>query len=350
MPLSSFFGGLQRFGLQRLAGQALGWAPRAYGQVDKAVFGGALPGGADSPVVGSSVNREEQQRAARNVYDRAADVVKALQGYSAVTAIPSVGNFIYQQRAAAPSESVSRGAVDKVRSFVEAAIPGNVWIKYGNFPQGPHVLIQPENKFVGLSPSAVDSNLTHGPTAFHEFGHSLSYHEPAGFQASVGRGMYGSKAGDIPAITSLRSPDDKDKPLLQAGIEGAFANLFTPGVRHTLIDEANASRRALELSRQFNLPAGRRGLAGAYSTYLGMPMKEGFVSGVAGELLGRATQKIGDFIGDQVIDPIADKLRGSQYSSLEEKLLPYGYNESQWRLKPLPSPTFGAPSVSIQRK
>ena len=39
MPLSSFFGGLQRF-----AGQALGGAQRAYGQADRAL-GGWLPGG-----------------------------------------------------------------------------------------------------------------------------------------------------------------------------------------------------------------------------------------------------------------------------------------------------------------
>ncbi|NBX49668.1 hypothetical protein EBT25_06930 [bacterium] len=345
MPLSSFFGGVQRF-----AGQALGRAQRAYGQVDKSVFGGALPGGADSPIVGSSVNREEQRRAVRNVYDKGADVITALQGYSAVRAIPEAGQFVYQQRVAAPSESISRGAVDKVRSFVEAAIPGDISIKYGNWPQGAHVFLNPEDKRVRLLPSASSSGLTHGPSAFHEFGHALSYHEPAGFQASVGRDTYRGRTGDVAAIASLRSPGDKDKPLLQAGLEGALTNLFTPGVRHTLIDEANASRRALELSRQFNLPAGRRGLAGAYSTYLGRPMTGGFVAGAAGELLGRATQKFGDFIGDQVIDPIADKLRGSQYSSLEEKLLPYGYNESQWRLKPLPSPTFGAPSVSIQRK
>jgi len=49
VPLSSFFGGVQRF-----AGQALGRAQRAYGQVDKSVFGGALPGGADSPLIGKS--------------------------------------------------------------------------------------------------------------------------------------------------------------------------------------------------------------------------------------------------------------------------------------------------------
>ena len=44
MPVSSFFGGIQRF-----AGQAIKQGQRAYGQIDKAT-GGWLPGGAASPL------------------------------------------------------------------------------------------------------------------------------------------------------------------------------------------------------------------------------------------------------------------------------------------------------------
>ena len=48
MPTSSFFSGVQRF-----AGQALGQAARAYGQLDKSI-GGVLPGGSDNPFIGAS--------------------------------------------------------------------------------------------------------------------------------------------------------------------------------------------------------------------------------------------------------------------------------------------------------
>ncbi len=45
MPLSGFFSGIKRF-----AGEKLGEAQRGYGQLDKNVFGGVLPGGAASPL------------------------------------------------------------------------------------------------------------------------------------------------------------------------------------------------------------------------------------------------------------------------------------------------------------
>lgn len=51
MPVSSFFSGLQR-----LAGQKLNEVQRRYGQVDKNVFGGLLPGGAATPI-GASFQR-----------------------------------------------------------------------------------------------------------------------------------------------------------------------------------------------------------------------------------------------------------------------------------------------------
>jgi hypothetical protein len=134
------------------------------------------------------------------------------------------------------------------------------------------------------------------------------------------------------AASSVYGASDEDRNLIAAGAEGALAEIFSPGARHTLSEEGLASARAVKLAHDLGLPQGKRLLGSAFTTYLAPRLSSGFGEGVIGELGSKAAKHLANYITDNITDPIMDRVRGNDYTPLEESLLKYGYDEKKHRL------------------
>jgi hypothetical protein len=319
-----------------------GAADRAYGTADK-IIGGVLPGGADNPYIGTSVDKRKQEQAVQFLRDYG--LTQAVSG--TLNQIQPKALNIFNKLNQAKNYQVPLTTIEKAREFVRAKVPGGIKLEIVPSSGG---YFNSETGNVGLAiTSGIDraNRTVSSPVALHEFGHALNFGErsPAQFARNA---LYGTapEAGKIMAISAARGSNDEDRSMLQSGIEGALGNLVSPGIRHTLSEEALASARAVKMAHEFGLPQGKRLLGTAFATYAGNPLAVGFGEGVAGELGSRAANYLANFITDNITDPVADKLRGSEYTPLEEGMRKYGYDENKYRLKASP----GLNSFEVQSK
>jgi len=325
--------------------QLLDKARKGYGAIDRAV-GGVLPGGADSPYVGRSVDPKKNLKFLNEAIDAQ---TAALVNFGMPLAQRALG--------AIADKSSSKQNIPLIRALE------TIQTVQDKLPGGPELSVEPllsdESPFfnrntgkVGVvfeqGPSA-HSFTTNAPILLHELGHALNFAQtPYSKTQQAIDALYGKRpnAGDVAALSSYRGSASEDRPLWLSGVEGALSELMTPGMRHTLMEEANATRRAFNLADELNLPKGRGRLGAAYGTYLTSGLGSGFREGVIGEIGSRAAEYLADFISDNIVDPALDKARGSEYSPMEEKLRKYGYDEKLHRLR---QTGFGAP-ITIESK
>lgn len=349
---------------------------RAYGAIDKNIAGGLLPGGSDSPYVGASKNPRKAEQAQ--------NFIREVTGVNAASSLlnqaASVGSKTLDRLRANPATQIPLSTIEKVQEFINPQLRKPVtFTGFINQPDAFHPsenrinvqgVISDEdrarfdsdyNKYLEETRSIIDQNAKSpsadlnkrywdlvgqkpelknyakysAPVALHEFGHALNLADP--FSVVRNRlGNYGKQIiqpGTIGGLSVGRSSQDENRSLWQAGVEGLLGNITAPGTRHTVAEEALASRNALRFAGELGLPKGRRMLAGALATYAGPPAAQGFSEGIIGELAGRGAEKLADVVTDYVIDPVVDRFRGSDYSGLEQSLRQYGYDESKHRLK-----------------
>lgn len=349
---------------------------RAYGAIDKNLAGGMLPGGSDSPYVGASKNPRKAEQAQ--------NFIREVTGVNAASSLlnqaASVGSKTLDRLRANPATQIPLSTIEKVQEFINPQLRKPVtFTGFINQPDAFHPsesrinvqgVISDEdrarfdsdyNKYLEETRSIIDQNAKSpsadlnkrywdlvgqkpelknyarysAPVALHEFGHALNLADP--FSVVRNRlGNYGKQIiqpGTIGGLSVGRSSQDENRSLWQAGVEGLLGNITAPGTRHTVAEEALASRNALRFAGELGLPKGRRMLAGALATYAGPPAAQGFSEGIIGELAGRGAEKLADVVTDYVIDPVVDRFRGSDYSGLEQSLRQYGYDESKHRLK-----------------
>lgn len=349
---------------------------RAYGAIDKNIAGGLLPGGSDSPYVGASKNPRKAEQAQ--------NFIREVTGVNAASSLlnqaASVGSKTLDRLRANPATQIPLSTIEKVQEFINPQLRKPVtFTGFINQPDAFHpsesrinvqgVLSDEDrarfdsdyNKYLEETRSIIDQNAKSpsadlnkrywdlvgqkpelknyarysAPVALHEFGHALNLADP--FSVVRNRlGNYGKQIiqpGTIGGLSVGRSSQDENRSLWQAGVEGLLGNITAPGTRHTVAEEALASRNALRFAGELGLPKGRRMLAGALATYAGPPAAQGFSEGIIGELAGRGAEKLADVVTDYVIDPVVDRFRGSDYSGLEQSLRQYGYDESKHRLK-----------------
>lgn len=349
---------------------------RAYGAIDKNIAGGLLPGGSDSPYVGASKNPRKAEQAQ--------NFIREVTGVNAASSLlnqaASVGSKTLDRLRANPATQIPLSTIEKVQEFINPQLRKPV--TFTGFIDQPDAFHPSEsrinvqgvlsdedrarfdsdyNKYLEETRSIIDQNAKSpsadlnkrywdlvgqkpelknyarysAPVALHEFGHALNLADP--FSVVRNRlGNYGKQIiqpGTIGGLSVGRSSQDENRSLWQAGVEGLLGNITAPGTRHTVAEEALASRNALRFAGELGLPKGRRMLAGALATYAGPPAAQGFSEGIIGELAGRGAEKLADVVTDYVIDPVVDRFRGSDYSGLEQNLRQYGYDESKHRLK-----------------
>lgn len=352
---------------------------KVYGAVDKNLAGGLLPGGADSPYVGRSVNR----RKAEEVQNFVREVTGVNAARSLLNQSASLGSETLNKLRANPATQVPLSTIEKVQEFlnpklrtpvnftgfidhpdaffdnenrvnVQGVLSDEARAKYmqdlGKFDEKISPIMQdlqslpwgskPElderfNKLMDEKPQLKNYARYSAPVTLHEFGHALNFADPglAQKERNLRYGKQYIEPGTISGLSAGRSSQDENRSLWQAGLEGLLSNVTSPGVRHTLTEEALATRNAFRLAGELGLPKGRRLLGGAFATYAGPPATRGFTEGVIGELAGRGAEKLADVVTDYVIDPVVDRFRGSDYSGLEQSLRQYGYDESKHRLK-----------------
>ena len=312
-------------------------ANKAYGTVDSAL-GGFLPGGSDSPYIGQSSNPRKQEKALQFAREYVAGNLTAM-------GIEKVGHKAnelvdrFRKSTQVPYSSIEnarRVVLDRLSpgsNLNLVRIPSNQGEYFNRIGE---VGLRQQPVF-GPGPSGLQipkGYTTSAPIALHELGHALNFDQKSSSQLTRNR-LYGSsgKPGQVATLSSARGFTDENRGLFQAGIEGALSNLFSPGTRHTLVEEGLASARAIRLAKELGLPQGKRLLGSAFTTYAAPPLSTGFAEGFVGELASRGTKLLGDTITDKIIDPIADKIRGNEYTPLEEKLRKYGYEESKHRLR-----------------
>jgi len=328
--------------------QLLDKARKKYAAVDRAV-GGVLPGGVDSPYVGKSVDPEKSLKFLNNVIDAQAAV-------TANFGIPVVGyalNRIVDKPR--PKENIPLAEGVRTLRKVQDRLPGGLQLSLASVPSGgsPSFTLKSGSGSINVvfepQSSSGRGYETHAPTFLHELGHAMNFAQlPYSKAQQTIAKMYGRrpKEGDVAALSSYRGSTSEDRPLWLSGVEGALSELMAPGTRHTLAEEANATRRAFKLADEFGLPKGRGTLGAAYGSYLTSGLGAGFTEGLVGEIGDRAIEYLADFITDKVLDPALDKVRGSEYSPVEEKLRKYGYDENLYRLR---QRGFGSP-ITIESK
>lgn len=352
---------------------------RAYGAIDKNIAGGILPGGSDSPYVGASKNPRKAEQAQKFIQE----VTGVNAARSLLNQVASVGSQTVDKLRTNPATQIPLSTIEKVQDFlnpklrkpvtftgfidqpdafhpsesrinVQGVLSDEARARYmqdlGRFNEKISPIMQnlqsapwgskPEldvefSRLMNEKPELKNYAKYSAPVALHEFGHALNLAEP--FSVVKNRlDNYGKqiiRPGTIGGLSVGRSSQDENRSLWQAGVEGLLGNITAPGTRHTVIEEALASRNALRLAGELGLPKGRRMLAGALATYAGPPAAQGFSEGIIGELAGRGAEKLADVVTDYVIDPVVDRFRGSDYSGLEQSLRQYGYDESKHRLK-----------------
>jgi len=365
---------------------------RVYGAVDKNLAGGLLPGGADSPYVGVSRDRRKAEQAQNFV--REFTGVNAAS--SLLQGAGGAANKVLNKLRANPATQVPLSTIEKVQQFldpklrtptqftgfidqpdaffntenrvnVQGVLSDEARAKYmqdlGKFnerisPIMRELRIPPimqhlpwngqslpwgskpelDERFTKLmeeKPQLKNYARYSAPVALHEFGHALNFADP-GLAQSERNWRYGKQVinpGIVGGLSAGRGSQDENRSLWQAGLEGILGNITAPGTRHTLAEEALATRNAFKMAGELGLPKGRRMLGAALGTYAAPPAAQGFSEGIIGELASRGAKKLADVITDNVIDPIGDYFRGSDYSGLEQSLRQYGYDESKHRLK-----------------
>ena len=367
-------------------------ANKTYGAVDKNIFSGALPGGADNPYVGKSVNKRKAEQAQNFVKEfTGVNAASALLNQAAVSA-----NNVVNKLRTNPATQVPLSTIEKVQEFlnpklrtpvnftgfidnpdafwsnenrvnVKAVLSDEARAKYmqdlGRFDERMSPIMEdlqslpwgskPElderfNKLMNEKPQLKSYATYSAPIALHEFGHALNFADP-GFAQQERNLRYGKQyiqPGTISGLSAGRSSQDENRSLWQAGLEGLLGNVTAPGPRQTITEEALASRNALRMASELGLPKGRRLLGAALGTYVAPPAARGFSEGIIGELASRGAETIADVATDYIIDPIMDRIRGNDYTEMEQKLRKYGYDESKNRLR---QTGFGEP-VQIEFK
>lgn len=352
---------------------------KVYGVVDKNLAGGLLPGGADSPYVGVSRN----PRKAEQVQNFVREFTGVNAASSLLNQAGEAANKVVNTLRANPATQVPLSTIEKVQKFLDPKLrtpvgftgfidqPNAFWnddnrvnvhgvvsnearAKYmqdlekfnekvspimtdlNNLPWGSNPELDKRfSQILDEKPQLKNYARYSAPVALHEFGHALNFADPGRAQIERNR-MYGKQViqpGTIGGLSVGRGSQDENRNLWQAGLEGLLGNITSPGPRHTIAEEALASRNALRMASELGLPKGRRLLGAALGTYVAPPAAQGFAEGVLGELASRAAEKLADITTDYVIDPIADRLRGSDYTALEQKLRQYGYDEGKHRLR-----------------
>lgn len=349
---------------------------RAYGAIDKNLAGGLLPGGSDSPYVGASRN----PRKVEQVQNFVREVTGVNAARSLLNQSASIGSKTLDRLRANPATQIPLSTIEKVQEFLnpqlrkpliftpytdqqDAFHPSEHRVNvqgvvsdrdrklfsddYDTHEEKIKSIINESRKtpspdldkryieLISQRPELKNYARFSAPVVLHEFGHALNFADP--YEVVKNRlGNYGKQIiqpGTVGGLSAGRSSQDENRSLWQAGLEGLLGNITAPGTRHTIQEEALASRNALRLADQLGLPKGRRMLTGALATYAGPPAAQGFTEGIIGELAGRGAEKLADVVTDYVIDPVVDRFRGSDYSGLEQNLRQYGYDESKHRLK-----------------
>ena len=346
---------------------------QGYGAVDRAL-GGVLPGGADSPYVGSSTTAAGRKDLADVVITAAVDAFGFPLAHQAA-------RNIYKSAARNPKTQISLPILNTVRQNVSNTLGRDVaaliapadestphFTRRGIITKGPEILVNPaapnenarlilrggsEQKFGPVGTNVFNNVLTSSPTALHELGHALNTGDPFAGRLQRARNWRldpETGANPVALVGGLgvgTSDKDGNKGLLMSGIQGALESMAAPGARHTLVEEALASKNAVQLANKFNLPRGIPQLGGAWGTYATTEAAPGFSMGVLAELGARGARALGNAIGDNIFDPIGDRIRGNDYNPLEQNLRKYGYDEKNYRLAQPGG--FGTP-VEIQRK
>lgn len=311
-------------------------ASSVYGAADRFV-GGVLPGGADSPYLGQSVNRKKQEKAKEYLNQFVGtNLISAGLEKAGPTALKVVDKL--REETQVPYEKIKQA-----HQFVQEKLPWDLHIG-PTFPGNEN--FNRDTKTVSLARDIVDSVFdpqtnvlerkftTSGPIALHEFGHALNYGDRVSMAQANRNKFYGMRLqpGNVGGLSSVRGASDEDRNLIAAGAEGALAEIFSPGARHTLTEEGLASARAIKLAHDLGLPQGKRLLGSAFTTYVAPRLSSGFAEGVIGELGSKAAKHLANYITDNITDPIMDRVRGNDYTPLEESLLKYGYDEKKHRL------------------
>lgn len=352
---------------------------KVYGAVDKNLAAGILPGGADSPYIGRSVNPRKVEQAQNFVKDYvAANSINALLDNANQAA-----NKAIKRLEKNPATQIPFSTIEKVQAFLNPKL--RTPVDFTGFTNQPNAFFNDENRVnvqgivsdearakymtdlgdfnkkispimrdlqnlpVGSNPK-LDKDFSimlegkptlknyarySAPIALHEFGHALNFADWSSpqIERNLRYGRTYIAPGAIGGLSAGRGSQDENRSLMQAGFEGLLANITAPGTRHTIAEEALASRNALKMANELGLPKGRRLLGAALGTYVSSPAAYGFADGVMGAIGSKAVDKFADFVTDNVIDPIGDRFRGSDYSGLEQKLRQYGYDESKHRLR-----------------
>jgi hypothetical protein len=332
---------------------------QGYGAVDRAL-GGVLPGGADSPYVGSSTTA-----AGRNATN---DLIRAAATPFGIGIGHVASHGLLNTLQKNPANNINLDTLNNIRQHVSNVLNQDVGA-FVNSGEPPH--FDPSHPITGLPAISVDStspgvqnplylggehemtfvksapNYTiNSPIALHELGHALNTASPFANRLQQARGT-NSKPAFIGGLTAGTSDKDGNRSLLMSGIQGALEEMTSPGIRHALVEEALASKNAVELANKFNLPKGIPTLGAAWGTYGTAAAAPGFTTGVLAELFARGTRALGNAIGDNIFDPIGDRIRGNDYNPLEQSLRKYGYNEKDYRLA---QPDGFGSSVKIQQK
>lgn len=354
-------------------------ASKGYGAVDKNVFRGVLPGGANNAYIGKSINPRKVKDAKDFLTEfTAVNAASALLQQAGGAASKTVNKLRTNPATQVPFSTIEKvqeflnpklrtpvsftGFIDQPNAFwrddnrvnVQGAISDEARAKYmqdlGTFTEKQASVIEqlqdlpwgskPESderflKLMKEKPAMKTYARYSAPVALHEFGHALNFADP-GFAQQQRNTRYGQQLvqpGTVSALSIGRSSGNEDRSLWQAGLEGIFGNVTAPGPRDTISEEALASRNALRMAKEFGLPKGRRLLGAALTTYAAPAMSQGFSEGIIGELASRGAEKLADIATDYVIDPIMDQVRGNDYTGLEQSLRKYGYDESKNRLR-----------------
>jgi len=193
---------------------------------------------------------------------------------------------------------------------------------------GPHFTLtdSPEG-IVRLGPN------TPSWIAAHELGHAIDFYKnPKSFEyvTDPSRLMRTEKnlsiqqtspSSLILGLGSMR--DEKDRSLLQAGIEGAFTGLGANQQR--LQHEIQADRYGMPLAKaagvQWNTPAN----IVAKGTYLTSSMFPGFAQGITAELLNRGINTVAGLSSAAM-----RAAKGTSLSPTEKALEQYGYNPADY--------------------
>lgn len=330
---------------------------QGYGAVDRAL-GGVLPGGADSPYIGASTTASGRKATG--------DILGTVGGYIGLEQAHAVAHDILKVLKQKQATNIPLNKLDEVRQNVSNTLGRNVQAFI--MPDiDPH--FNPGTNTIGLNAEAPNqqniyllgtalndankSNIfVNSPTALHELGHALNTGDPFANRLQQSRFIkFDPETGHsypafIAGIGAGTSDKEGNKGLLMSGVQGAIESMLAPGARHELLEEALASKNAVNLADKFGLPRGIPQLGAAWTTYGTGNALPGFAAGVASELATRGTRALGNAITDNIIDPIGDYMRGSDYNPLEQQLRKYGYNEKDYRLA---QPGFGAPA-QLQHK